>query len=122
MAITPQEMVADAKSKIKELDPADAAHSIKTGALVIDVREPGEYEAGQLAGAVNIPRGVLEFKIAEHPVLSNKDALIMVYCKTGGRAALATLCLQQLGYSQVHSIRGGIEGWASSGQPIANSK
>lgn len=118
MAITPQELVADAKSKIKELDPVEAVHSIKSGALVLDVREPAEYEAGKLADAVNIPRGVLEFKIADHPTLANTDATIVVYCKTGGRSALAVLSLQQLGYSNVHSIRGGIEAWSGNGHPV----
>ena len=119
MAITPQELVADAKSKIKELAPAEAVQSIKSGALVLDVREPAEYDAGKLTGAVNIPRGVLEFKISDHPAFADKNAAIVLYCKTGGRSALATLSLQQLGYTNVHSVQGGFEAWMNNGLPVA---
>ncbi len=118
MTITPQELVADAKSKIRELDPAEAVQSINSGAQVLDVREPAEFDAGKLAGAVNIPRGVLEFKIADHPGLADKNAAIVLYCKTGGRSALATLSLQQLGYNNVHSVRGGFEAWVNGGHPV----
>ncbi|MHB1678144.1 MAG: rhodanese-like domain-containing protein [Sulfuriferula sp.] len=118
MAVTPQQLVAEAKAQIKEIDPAAAAQSIQAGAVVIDVREPAEYEAGKLPHAVNIPRGLLEFKIADHPSLADKDAHIVLYCKTGGRSALATLSLQHLGYSNVHSMSGGIESWIGNGQTV----
>ena len=118
MAVTTQQLVAEAKAQIKEIAPAAAAQSIQSGAIVIDVREPAEHEAGKLPRAVNIPRGLLEFKIADHPALANKEAHIVLYCKTGGRSALAALSLQCQGYSNVHSIFGGIEEWVGSGQTV----
>lgn len=119
MSMTPQQLVAEAKAQIKEVDVATAATQIAAGMVVIDVREPAEFEAGRLPNSVNIPRGVLEFKIAEHPALANKDAQLLITCKTGGRAALATLSLQRLGYTQIASIAGGFEAWASSGQKVS---
>ncbi len=116
--MTTQELVADAKSRIRELEPAAAAQSIKAGALVLDVREPTEYDGGKLPDAMNIPRGLLEFKIASHPGLADRNAAIVLYCKSGDRSALATLSLQQLGYTNAHSIRGGFEAWAANGQPV----
>lgn len=118
MSMTPQQLVAEAKAQIKEVDVATAAAQIAAGTVVIDVREPAEFEAGRLPNSVNIPRGVLEFKTGEHPALANKDAQLLITCKTGGRAALATLNLQRLGYHQIASIAGGFEAWSSSGQDV----
>ncbi|WP_256360299.1 rhodanese-like domain-containing protein [Methylomonas koyamae] len=66
MPITAQELVAAAKQQITEIDVA-AAQARLSGSLLLDVREPAEFAAGHLPGAVNIPRGVLEFQIGGHP-------------------------------------------------------
>lgn len=118
MTMTPQQLVAEAKAQIKEVDVAAAAQKIDAGVIVIDVREPSEFEAGRLPNAVSIPRGVLEFKTGDHSALADKDAQILLYCKTGGRSALATQSLQRLGYTQVVSLAGGFEAWAGSGQKV----
>lgn len=118
MTMTPQQLVAEAKAQIKEVDVAAAAQQIDAGVTVIDVREPAEFEAGRLPNAVSIPRGVLEFKTGDHPALANKDAQILLYCKTGGRSALATQSLQRLGYTRIASLAGGFEAWAGSGQTV----
>lgn len=118
MSMTPPQLVAEAMAQIQQIDTASAnAHLAKNGA-VIDVREPGEYQAGHLPGAVNIPRGVLEFNIGNNPALANKDEPIVLYCKTGGRAALSAVNLQRMGYSQVRSLTGGFDGWVSGGQKV----
>lgn len=118
MSITALEMVAAAKQQIKEVETA-TAKSLLESSLVLDVREPAEFAAGHLPGAVNIPRGVLEFKIDSHPDFQNKQhAPIMVYCQTGGRSALATLALNQLGFEQAVSMAGGFKTWAESGLPL----
>ncbi|BBP03386.1 hypothetical protein TPL01_26700 [Sulfuriferula plumbiphila] len=118
MSMTPQQLVAEAKAQIREVDANSAAQRISAGAVVIDVREPAEFDAGRLPNAVNIPRGVLEFKTSDHPALANKDAEILLYCKTGGRSALATLNLQRLGYTRPVSMVGGFEAWVNAGQPV----
>lgn len=118
MSMTPQQLVAEAKAQIREIDAATAEQQLTAGATVIDVREPAEFEAGHLPNAISIPRGVLEFKTGDHPALANKDANIVLYCKTGGRSALATHSLQRLGYTQVASMSGGFDGWASSGHKV----
>jgi len=82
------------------------------------VREPAEFEAGRLPGAINIPRGVLEFRIGDHPQLSQRDREILVCCKTSGRAALAALNLQRMGYTNVRSIHGGFDAWSQLGLPL----
>ncbi|QPK64258.1 rhodanese-like domain-containing protein [Methylomonas sp. LL1] len=118
MSITAQDMVAAAKQQIKEIDSA-TAQSWLDNSLVLDVREPAEFAAGHLPGAVNIPRGLLEFKIDSHPDFQAKqNADIVVYCQTGGRSALATLALNQLGYEKAVSMAGGFKTWAESGLPL----
>lgn len=117
MSMTPMDLVAEAKSQITEIEPAAAWAALPFAAL-LDVREAAEFELCRLPGAINIPRGVLEFRIGEHPRLSQRDTDILVYCKTSGRAALATLNLQRLGYTNVRSIHGGFEAWSRLDLPL----
>ena len=121
MNLTPQQLVAKAKAKIKEIDIATAAQHIDASKRIVDVCEPAEFEAASLQGAVNILRGVLEFKIGEHPALANKAAEILLYCKTGGRSALATLNLQRLGYSNVCSLSGWFDAWVCQRHAVAKN-
>lgn len=118
MSMTPPQLVAEAMAQIKQIDIPGTSTHLAEGSAVIDVREPGEYLVGHLPGAVNIPRGVLEFKIADHAALTNKDLPIVLYCKTGGRAALSAVNLQRMGYAQVRSLTGGFDGWVSGGQKV----
>lgn len=118
MSMTLHELVAEAKSQISEIDVVAAAQVIAQGVTLIDIREPSEFDVAHLSGALNIPRGVLEFKTVDHPALAAKDRKIVLYCRSGGRSALSTLNLQRLGYSQVISMAGGIEAWVAANQPV----
>ena len=75
-----------------------------------------EYEAGHIPGAINIPRGVLEFKLSNDPALCARELNIVLYCKTSGRAALAACSLQAMGYRQVQSLAGGFDAWSAAGK------
>ncbi|MEE9423696.1 MAG: rhodanese-like domain-containing protein [Methylococcales bacterium] len=112
------DFVKEAKANIIEVDINQAKKLLAENALVLDVREPNEYATGYIANAVNIPRGVLEFKINQHIDDSDKSVSILVYCKTGGRGALAVNTLKLMGYKQVVSLQGGIDNWVSAGNPI----
>ena len=82
MTMTAMDLVADAKQNITKIDLETAKQAIATD-LILDVREPAEYSAGCLPGAINIPRGVLEFKISSHPDFQYKqDSRIVVYCQS----------------------------------------
>jgi len=118
MPLTPMDLVAAAKRHIKEVN-VEEAKALIGKALILDVREPAEYALGALPAAVNIPRGVLEFKIDGHPAFQNRrDADILVYCQTGGRSALATEALQKLGYEKAVSLAGGFKLWQESGEAV----
>ncbi len=124
-ALTASDLVADARQRIREVAPA-AFHADAADAVLIDVREPAEFDTGHLPGAINIPRGVLEFQVDAHPAVANatdpalahRERPLVLYCRTGGRAALAADNLQKLGFADVRSIAGGIEAWRESGLPV----
>ena len=124
-SITASDLVAEARAKIREVAPG-AFHAAVADAVVIDVREPSEFETGHIPGAINIPRGVLEFQVDAHPAvanvsdpaLSHKERPIVVVCRTGGRAALSAVNLQRLGFANVRSIAGGVIAWGEAGLPL----
>ncbi|MEW6677112.1 MAG: rhodanese-like domain-containing protein [Pseudomonadota bacterium] len=122
MPMTPMELVAQARAQITEVSPKDAWDAMSGDVRVLDVRETSEFEAGRLPGAINIPRGILEFRIGEVQEFARKDVPILLYCRTGGRAALATVALNQLGYSNVRSITGGVMGWEQAGLPVEKDR
>jgi rhodanese-related sulfurtransferase len=117
MAVTPHDLVVEAKAQIKEVSTAEA-QSLMTKYTIIDVREYNEYAAGHLPGAINIPRGVLEFQIGTIPDCADKAKPHLIYCRTSGRAALSTVQLQRIGYSNLISMLGGFEAWAKETRPV----
>ncbi|CAB4600848.1 MAG: molybdopterin-synthase adenylyltransferase MoeB [Actinomycetes bacterium] len=110
-----RDLLAAAKNEITEIDTTAAADRIAAGAVVLDVREPDEYDQGALAGAVHIPRGHLEAQV-EGRIL-DKTAPVVVYCAGGVRSAFAAKTLQELGYSDVFSMAGGFGRWKDEGRP-----
>lgn len=114
--MSPHDLVVEAKAQIKEVPTAEAM-SLLGKRVVIDVREYEEFAAGHLPGAINIPRGVLEFKIGMVPECANKDGAFLIYCRTSGRAALSAVQLQKIGYSNVISMLGGFDAWNTEQRP-----
>ncbi len=118
MALSAMDLVAAAKQTITEIS-VETAKQQSANMLVLDVREPSEYQAGHIPGAINIPRGVLEFKIAAHPAFQGvTDRDILVYCQSGGRSALAAETLNKLGYSKAVSMAGGFKAWLEQNYDI----
>lgn len=115
---TAHDLVEQARTRIEEVPLADAPASIREADALIDVREPDEFREGHIDGALNIPRGLLEFKIGTLPELEPRDTRILLYCKTSGRAALAAASLRDMGYLRVRSIAGGFDAWSAAGMPV----
>lgn len=110
-----RELLADAKSKIQEVDTQTAASRIETGQVVVlDVREPDEYEQGALPNVVHIARGHLEAQVETKIV--DKSVDVIVYCAGGVRSAFAAKTLQELGYTNVVSMAGGYGKWKDEGR------
>ncbi len=112
------QLVLEAKQSVQEIPAAALDRLAGEEVLLIDVREPDEYQQGHLAGAISIPRGLLEFKISADPALQNLTRPIIVYCKTSGRAALSALALQAMGFGHVLSLAGGFDAWVAENRPV----
>ena len=111
-----RDLLAEAKSVISEIDTQESARRIDAGgSVVLDVREPDEFEQGALAGVVHIPRGHLEAQVETRIV--DKTAPVIVYCAGGVRSAFAAKTLQDLGYTNVVSMAGGFGKWKDEGRP-----
>lgn len=116
------DLVAQARELITEIPIAQADQALETADVVLDVREPQEFASGHIKGAINIPRGTLEFKLGNIPNINSSKSKIVMYCLSGGRCSLAALSLLQLGYENVYSIEGGIQAWIEAGKPIVTSE
>ena len=110
--VTREDMLATARSQITLVDGSRAEELLAQQALILDVREPAEFQVGHLPQAVNVPRGVLEFKVGNHPQLIDLQQAVLIYCKNGGRSTLAAFTLKQMGFSQVEMLIGGFDGWS----------
>jgi molybdopterin/thiamine biosynthesis adenylyltransferase/rhodanese-related sulfurtransferase len=110
-----RDLLAQTKTEIREVDTAGADEARRrSGTVVLDVREPDEYDQGALPGAIHIPRGHLESQIEGKVV--DKQTPVVVYCAGGVRSAFAAKTLQDLGYADVVSMAGGFGRWKDEGR------
>ena len=119
-----RDLLAAAKAHITEVDTAAAADKIAAGSVVVlDVREPDEFEQGALPDVIHIPRGHLEAQVENRII--DKSMPVVVYCAGGVRSAFAAKTLQELGYTNVFSMAGGFGKWKDEGRawltPVALS-
>lgn len=115
---TVHDMVEEAKGHIQEVNVDEAKQAIADADYLIDVREEDEFHAGHIEGAINIPRGVLEFKLSSEEALADRMQKVVLYCKSSGRSALAAEAMKEMGYQQVVSLAGGIEAWKAADQAV----
>lgn len=97
---------------VPEVDPATASELLAGGAVVLDVREDDEWEAGRIAGSLHIPLGELGARQAEIP-----QAPLVVVCRSGSRSAYAAAALLRAGYP-AENLAGGLEAWRAEGLPL----
>ncbi len=124
-----QELVDEALQRVEELFPWDLEEetSNKPDLMLLDIREPYEYDAMHIQGALNVPRGILEtsceFDYEETvPELANaRERDIIVVCRSGKRSALAADVMQQMGYKKVKSLKTGMRGWSDYEKDMVNS-
>ncbi len=109
-----RDLLNQTKTRIREVDTAGAEEAVANGAVVLDVREPDEYEQGALPGAIHIPRGNLESQIENR--VAGRDTPIVVHCAGGTRSAFAAETLSELGYTDVVSMAGGFNRWKDEGR------
>jgi rhodanese-related sulfurtransferase len=123
MATNVKQMMEAANAAVRRITVAQAREMIAKGnTLVVDVRDAPEVEkSGKVAGAINVSRGMLEFRAdPESPYHDKnfaKDKTVIVYCASGGRSALSGRVLKDMGYEQVYNL-GAFKDWADAGGPI----
>jgi len=117
------EMVADARAKVECLSAGQTVDELKDGAMLVDIREASERrENGFVEGAIEAPRGMLEFwadpTSAYHREEFDPQRRIILHCASGGRSALAAVTLNELGFANVAHLEGGIKAWKEAGLPV----
>src|SRR2546423_1023071 len=120
------QIVAQARQSIPEITVVQAREELAQGqvGLLLDVREPAEWEKGHIPGAVLAPRGMLEWyadpttTYAKPELTTKRDAHIIVACASGGRSMLAAQTLQSMGYTDVVNMAGGFNEWSKQGVAI----
>jgi rhodanese-related sulfurtransferase len=122
MATNVKQMLEAANAAVPRITPAQAHEMIAKDTLIVDVRDAPEVAAsGKVAGAVHVSRGMLEFRAdPESPYHDKnfaKDKTVILYCASGGRAALAGKALKDLGYERVYNL-GAFKDWAESGGTV----
>jgi len=111
------EIIRRIRSQIDELDPSEVK-ALNGSAVVLDVRESEEWDAGHIPGAKHVPRGYLESRV-EGVVGSDRSQKVVIYCASGQRSALAANTLKELlGYEHVFSMNGGITLWKDRGYDV----
>ena len=119
MATTVKQMLEAANAAVPKITSEQAADMIKNGnTLVVDVRDAPEVAAsGKITGAVNVSRGMLEFRADPespyHDKNFDKGKTVIVYCASGGRSALAGKLLKDMGYDKVYNV-GGFKDWTGA--------
>lgn len=117
-------MVAAARQDIQNLSTDQLADELQQGNVVlVDIREPEERSAtGAIPGALHAARGMLEFYADPaspyHRTEFESNQRVILYCASGGRSALATKMLQQLGYANSAHLDGGFKAWSGAGMPV----
>jgi len=124
-----KDLINECLGTIEEILPWDLqpflAHD--SPPLLLDIREPYEFEAFHIAGSINVPRGILEtacdygYEETLPELVNARDKAVIVICRSGNRSVLAAYTLQLMGYQQVKSLKMGIKGWNDFELPLYNN-
>lgn len=122
------DLVAECLSEVEELFPWDLEEKLSStpDLLLVDVREPYEFSAMHIAGAINVPRGVLEsacewdYEETVPELAAGREREIVVICRSGYRSVLAAHTMQRMGFKRVYSLKTGMRGWFEFEQPMVD--
>lgn len=120
------ELIAACLSDVREVMPWDLEERIRENPdlLIVDVREPGEFDAMHIRGSLSVPRGILEsaaewdYEETEPELVQAREREVVVVCRSGYRSVLAAHSLQVLGFKDVVSLKTGLRGWKDYEQPL----
>lgn len=124
-----KQLVAEHAKHVTELMPWDVEEKLKQNhkLLLLDIREPAEYSAMHIKDSMNVPRGILEsacdynYSETVPSLANNRQQEIIVICRSGNRSTLAASTMQEMGYTNVCSLKTGLKGWNDFDLPIVDS-
>lgn len=122
------ELISSCLTDVREIMPWDLEERMQANQdlLIVDVREPSEFEAMHIEGSMNVPRGILEsacewdYEETEPELVRARQREVVVVCRSGYRSVLAANSLQVLGYDNVVSLQTGLRGWKDYDQPLVD--
>ncbi len=122
------DLIAEHLSEMEEIFPWDLAEKLQQPhpPIVLDVREPYEYNALHIEGSLSVPRGILEaacdwdYDDTVPELAGGREREIVVLCRSGNRSVLAAYTMQQMGFKHVASLKTGIRGWNDFEQPLVD--
>ncbi len=104
-------------SSIREIGALEATQLInRRDALMLDLREPKEYEGGRVPNAMHLPQSQLASRAGELEKLTARP--VIAYCERGQRSRTAAAALKRLGFAEVYTLRGGLRAWSEAGLPV----
>ncbi len=123
------DLIAEHVSEVEELFPWDLVDRLEENPdlLLLDVREPYEFDAMHIRGSINAPRGILEascewdYEETIPELVQARDREVVVVCRSGNRSVLAAYTMQRMGYKNVYSLKTGVRGWNDYEQPLENN-
>ena len=124
MATTVDEMLAEARAKLKRLDPRAASEAMADGAVLVDIRSyPQRAADGVVPGSIHIHRNVLEWRCDPRSDyrderVSDRSVRVVLMCNEGYQSSLAAAVLQDLGVERATDVDGGFQAWRAAGLPV----
>ena len=124
------DLIAECLPHIKEIQPwdFDALRQQHPDVLLLDIREPYEFQAARIAGSVCVPRGILEtaceygYEETVPELVQARDRAVVVICRSGNRSALVARVMQEMGYTKVYSLKTGLRGWNDYELPLVKAE
>ena len=123
------DLLADAALRVREVQPWDLARllSDERPPMVVDVREPAEFDRARIPGSINVPRGVLEqacewdYEETVPELAGGRGRAVVLVCRSGNRSLLAADVMRQMGYAEVTSLKTGVRGWNDFDRPLVDA-
>lgn len=120
------DLIAECLSEVDEIFPWDLAERLEKNPdlLLLDVREPYEFDAMHVPGSLNVPRGILEsacewdYEETVPELVESREREVVVICRSGYRSVLAAYAMKRMGYRNVCSLKTGVRGWNDFEQPL----
>ena len=126
MTKTVDQLLGEARARLRRLSPAETADALAAGALVVDTRPAAQRaQDGEMPGALVVERNVLEWRLDPAspdriPEVTDHDQVVVVVCSEGYSSSLAAAALQNLGFRNATDLVGGFQAWKAAGLPVAD--